>query len=158
MGRAEIRKSAKHKLYEKIYGILTVLIFGIGIGLRLFFGPLLFPIPDEVAWLIGGIVILTGLAIYGWWTSFWRKKYRGELVTEGLYKYMRHPHYSSIIVVMFWVSFLFQSLIILLFSIFTVFGLNQAAKEEEEHLIKTYGDAYKKYMKKVRWRFIPRVI
>jgi len=160
-GRAEIRRSQKakkEKIYHLLYIISTVLVFVIGISLRLFFGPFLFPIPDMAVWLIGGAALLIGLVIWWWWTTFWHKKYRGQLVTEGMYKYIRHPHYSSIIVGMFGISFLFQSLIILLFAFFNVLVLNQAAKEEEKHLIKTHGDVYKKYMKKVRWKFIPRII
>lgn len=158
MGRAELKKSEKHKLYEKIFVALTLLVFAIGIGLRLFFGPLLFPILDVVAWLIGGAALLAASAVRLWWTTLRHRRPRGELITEGIYKHIRHPDYCSVIGTMFGASFLFQSLVILLFSVFTVFVFNQAAKEEEGHLIKTYGDEYKKYMKKVRWRFIPGII
>ncbi len=158
-GEADIRRPQKEKRKcHLLYIISTLLVFTIGISLRLFSGPFLFPIPNIAAWLIGSILLLIGLTIFGWWHHFRHKIYEGKLVTEGVYRYIRHPHYSSIIVGMFGVSFLFQSMIFLLFSFFTVSGLNQHAKEEEEHLIKTYGDLYKKYMKRVRWRFIPRVI
>ena len=142
------------------YVYLTIIVFVllIGVCLRLFFGPFLFPIPNIVAWLVGGIFFLAGSIISYQWHKLKDKIYEGKLVTEGIYAHIRHPHYSSIILMMFGASFLLQSLLVFLFAILNVIILNQAAKKEEEYLIKTHGAIYKEYMKKVRWRFIPLVI
>jgi len=119
-----------------VYVTTVALILLIGICLRLSFGPLLFPIPNIVAWPVGGVFPLIGSMIFNKWHGLKDKIYGGELVTQGIYDHIRHPHYSSIILIMFGASFLTQSLLVLSFAILNVIILNQAAKEEEEYLIK----------------------
>uniref|UniRef100_A0A7J3X4Y1 Isoprenylcysteine carboxylmethyltransferase family protein n=1 Tax=Thermofilum pendens TaxID=2269 RepID=A0A7J3X4Y1_THEPE len=75
-----------------------------------------------------------------------------------MYARVRHPHYSSTILLVLGAALLPQSLPALLFAILNVVILYRAAKEEEEHLLETHGAAYEEYMKKVRWRSIPWVI
>jgi protein-S-isoprenylcysteine O-methyltransferase Ste14 len=153
-----MKENRKKEKANYVYITIIVLILSICLCLRLFFGSFLFPIPNIVAWLVGGVLFLVGFVISNRWHKFSHKIYSGKLVTEGIYEYIRHPHYSSIIVAVFGASFLLQSLPVFLFAVLNVAILNQAAKEEEEYLIKTHGDAYKKYKEKVRWRFIPWII
>jgi protein-S-isoprenylcysteine O-methyltransferase Ste14 len=151
-------KDQREEKAKYVYMTMVALILLIGFCLRLFLGPLLFSIPNILAWSVGIVFLLISSIIFNQWHKLKDRIYRGELVTEGIYKYVRHPHYSSIILMMFGVSFLLQSLLILLFAILNTIILNRAAKEEEEYLIKKHGNIYKEYMKKVRWRFIPLVI
>ena len=153
-----MKEDQKEEKAKYLYITIVVLILSIGVCLRLFFGPFLFPIPKIVAWSVGGIFFLVGSIISNQWHKLKDEIYKGKLVTEGIYAHIRHPHYSSIILMMFGASFLLQSLLVFLFAILNVIILNQAAKEEEDYLIKKYGATYKEYMKKVRWRFIPLVI
>ncbi|MCF3653254.1 MAG: isoprenylcysteine carboxylmethyltransferase family protein [Aigarchaeota archaeon] len=153
-----MRESQRKEEAKYVYMTTVVLILLIGFCLRLFFGPLLFPITDVVAWSIGGIFLLISSIISYQWHKLKGKIYEGKLVTEGIYAYIRHPHYSSIILMIFGISFLLQSLLVFLFAILNVIILNQAAKEEEGYLIKKHGAIYEEYMRKVRWRFIPLVI
>lgn len=77
-----------------------------------------------------------------------------ELVTEGIYKYIRHPLYSSLLF-LGWGVFLKQ---ISLLSVFLIVGttifLTLTAKMEEAENINFFGDAYNNYMKKTKM-FVP---
>jgi protein-S-isoprenylcysteine O-methyltransferase Ste14 len=141
-----------------VYAATVVFILLAGVYVRLFFGPFLFPLPNIVAWSVGGVFFFVGSILFIKWRKLKDEIYKGTLVTKGVYEHIRHPHYSSIILMAFGVSFLLQSLLFLLFTIFNVIVLNEVARKEEDYLIKTHGAEYEEYMKKVRWRFIPLVI
>lgn len=138
--------------------LIWVVFFVISLIPRIIFGPFLFPIPLVVDWIFGGFLLFLGIVIWWRWSRLRREKDRGQLVTHGLYRYVRHPHYLSIIVMSFGVTFLMQSLIFLIFTLLTSIALYKEAEKEEKQLIKIYGEQYREYMEKVRWRFIPGVI
>jgi len=148
----------KEEKAKYVYASIVVFILLTGVYVRLFFGPFLFPVPNIVAWSVGGVFLLVGSILFIQWHKLKDEIYKGVLVTKGVYEYIRHPHYSSIILMMFGASFLLQSLLVILFAISNVVILNEAARKEEDYLIKTHGAKYEEYMKKVRWRFIPLVI
>lgn len=106
---------------------------------------------------IGLIIFSIGTAIYFLWSYFWQKTYKGQLVTGGIFKYIRHPHYSSLIIIGIGLALFFYSFVTLLISIIAVPIIMWSIIDEEKLLIKKYGDKYKKYMKKVPWRIIPRL-
>jgi len=115
-------------------------------------------IPGLVAWAMGGIMLLCGMALFAWWKSFWSKQNKGQIVTQGIYRYIRHPHYSSIILICLGgailSTYLFAFLITAAIAIsFFYWG----AIREERELIKAHGKAYQDYMKAVKGRFFPRV-
>ncbi|UCE16635.1 MAG: hypothetical protein JSV12_03245 [Candidatus Bathyarchaeota archaeon] len=60
------------------------------------------------------------------------------------------------ILLFFGASLFFRSVVALLFSALLTF-LTAKVIKEEEHLAKQYGDAYREYMKKVRWKLIPKI-
>jgi len=125
---------------------------------RIIFGPFLFPIPLVISWIIGGFLLFLATVIWWKWFKLWQQKDRNQLVTHGLYRYVRHPHYLAIIILSFAVTFLMQSPIFLLFTLLTSIILYKEAENEEKELIKIYDKQYREFMEKVRWRFIPKVI
>ena len=88
-----------------VYTAIVVFIFLTGVYVKLFFGPLLFPIPNIVAWSVGGVFLLVGSIIFIQWHKLKEEIYKGVLVTKGIYEHIRHPHYLSIILMMFGASF-----------------------------------------------------
>lgn len=152
------RPEMQEKEEKPEHMLVWVVFFVISLIPRIIFGPFLFPIPLVVGWIFGGFLLFLGIVIWWRWSRLWREKDRGQLATHGLYRYVRHPHYLSIIVMSFGVTFLMQSLIFLIFTLLTTLALYKEAEKEEEQLIKIYGEQYRKYMEKVRWRFIPGVI
>jgi protein-S-isoprenylcysteine O-methyltransferase Ste14 len=80
-----------------------------------------------------------------------------ELVDKGIYKYIRHPLYSSLIYLT-WGIFLKHTTVLLLFValISTVFLFLTAIFDEKECTI-FFGAKYREYMKRSK-RFIPFII
>ncbi len=78
-----------------------------------------------------------------------------ELMTNGIYKYVRHPIYGSAIFGIVGFILITQSVLVSTVSFVVYFKiLNDRALYEEELLIKEFGDEYKEYMKKSK-KFIP---
>ncbi|MFC2122274.1 methyltransferase family protein [Bacteroidota bacterium] len=124
-----------------------------------FFEP--FSVIQIISWLLLLASIL--MAIQGFYLlhSVGRPKQGIEdttiLVNTGIYKYIRHPLYGSLIVIACGallkdVSFLATSLAILVVG----FSLATALVEEKENLAR-FGDEYASYMKSTR-RFLPFII
>lgn len=158
--RKEVREAPPPKeTRPKIAFLSSFLVFPVIVGcvLSQFFGLLQLPFSEVMSWVMGGIIFFTGLLIVAKWFILWHKEYNGQLLTHGIYQYVRHPHYLGGILFMFGLSLFFRSIVALSFSALFMFLIAKGIKEEEEHLIKQYGDAYREYMKRVRWKLIPKV-
>lgn len=107
--------------------------------------------------ILGLIVFLLGTFVFFKWERFWLKTYKGQLLTEGIFRYIRHPHYTSLLIIGFGLALFFCSLAALLIAIIAVPIMIWSIIDEEKLLIKQYGEEYKKYMKKVPWRIIPKI-
>ncbi len=81
-----------------------------------------------------------------------------QLVTTGIYSKMRHPGYLGLILVYFGFPFVFTSVFVSIPVLIFAYPLYIQAKKEEEFLIKKFGKEYQDYIKKVPWRFIPKII
>ncbi|UCD12934.1 MAG: isoprenylcysteine carboxylmethyltransferase family protein [Thermoplasmatales archaeon] len=113
---------------------------------------------DKTATIVAGILIfLVGTLVYFKWEIFWKTTYKGQLVTEGIFGHIRHPHYASLLIVGFGLAFFFFSIFALLIAILAVPIMIWSIIDEEKLLIKQYGEEYKEYMKKVPWRMIPKI-
>lgn len=113
---------------------------------------------NKIATIIAGILIfLIGTFVYFKWEIFWEKTYKGQLVTDGIFQYVRHPHYTSLLIVGFGLAFFFFSLFALLIAVIAIPIMIWSIVDEEKLLIKQYGNEYKKYMEKVPWRMIPKI-
>jgi protein-S-isoprenylcysteine O-methyltransferase Ste14 len=112
---------------------------------------------DIIPIIIGIILLTIGYIIFTSWSIFWTKNYHGQLITNGPFKKVRHPHYSSILILGFGLAFLSNSLLALIIAIIGVPIMFISAIDEEKELIKRYGRRYEEYLKKVPYRFIPRI-
>lgn len=113
---------------------------------------------NKIATIIAGMLIfLIGTFVYFKWEIFWERTYKGQLVTDGIFQYVRHPHYTSLLIVGFGLAFFFFSLFALLIAVIAIPIMIWSIVDEEELLIKQYGNEYKKYMEKVPWRMIPKI-
>jgi len=78
------------------------------------------------------------------------------LVTNGVYKFVRHPLYASIIWMIYSVGVLYNNyLVIILNTIIFIPFMTYRAKQEEKELEKMF-DEYKNYRKKVGM-FFPKI-
>ncbi len=113
---------------------------------------------NKIATIIAGMLIfLIGTFVYFKWEIFWERTYKGQLVTDGIFQYIRHPHYTSLLIVGFGLAFFFFSLFALLIAVIAIPIMIWSIVDEEKLLIKQYGNEYKKYMEKVPWRMIPKI-
>ena len=79
-----------------------------------------------------------------------------ELVTTGIYHYLRHPFYSSLLFLCWGIFFKNISFIGTVLAILTTLLLLITAKKEEIENLRFFGEKYREYMKLTRM-FIPYI-
>lgn len=80
-----------------------------------------------------------------------------ELVTTGIFKYIRHPLYSSLIFLTWGIFFKHPTVVMTLVALLSSVLLWFTAVGDEKECIAYFGDSYRDYMKATK-RFIPFVI
>ena len=113
--------------------------FGVGIGILSTFG---------IYWLFSSI----GSSITP--TSATRKEHR--LVTNGIYRYIRHPLYTFGASMFISFGMMADSWYIAVLGILTFILMAIRTPKEEANLIEKFGDEYRNYMKRTG-RFFPRL-
>ena len=87
----------------------------------------------------------------------WMAEESTKFKTGGIFKYIRHPHYTSLLIIGFGLSIFFYSLLAFAIAIIAIPIMICSIFDEEKLLKKQYGEDYIKYMKNVPWRLIPRI-
>jgi len=105
--------------------------------------------------IIGSIIFLAGTIFYFKWELFWHRQYHGQLVTTGICSKIRHPHYSSLLIIGYGLALFFYSTLALLIATIAIPIMILSVLDEERLLQKQYGQAYKEYKKQTPWRLIP---
>jgi protein-S-isoprenylcysteine O-methyltransferase Ste14 len=134
--------------------LLLIIMIG---PLTAIFGVWEIPANKLVTIITGMVVFLLGTFVYFKWEIFWHKTYKGQLVTGGIFQYIRHPHYTSLLIVGFGLAFFFYSLFAIAIAVIAIPIMIWSILDEEKLLIKQYGEDYKKFMEKVPWRIIPKI-
>ena len=134
--------------------LLLIIMIG---PLTAIFGVWKLPINIIFSIILGLIIFLLGTFVYFKWEIFWRKTYKGQLITKGIFQYIRNPHYTSLLIIGFGLALFFCSMATLLIAIIAVPIMIWSIFDEEKLLIKQYGEKYKEYMKKVPWRLFPKI-
>ncbi len=159
-----ISKESSWKSKGAFIGFLIALfteMFGLPLLIYLFSPffdyPILRQVSREVLGSFGMIagtwITLMGLILV---VIGWRKIHRArDLVTDGIYKYIRHPQYVGLFLILFgWLLHWPTLLAIILFPILVVVYYRLALREEAE-MAAGFGAEYENYMKQTP-RFIPR--
>jgi protein-S-isoprenylcysteine O-methyltransferase Ste14 len=112
---------------------------------------------------VGIVISLIGVAlvISGWkqiHKDYWSKEEgQGKLVTNGIYKYIRHPQYTGFFMITFGMMSEWATLpLIILYSLLLVLYY-KLAKKEESDIEKEFGSDYVEYKKRTKM-FIPYII
>ncbi len=77
-----------------------------------------------------------------------------ELVASGIYRYIRHPMYGSLVLLTWGIFFKRLSLTGLVLAAGATFFLFMTGLREEEENVRYFGEPYREYMKRTK-RFIP---
>ncbi|MBW3624550.1 MAG: isoprenylcysteine carboxylmethyltransferase family protein [Armatimonadetes bacterium] len=98
--------------------------------------------------LIGEAIMLAGFWLL--WAG-WRRVHgaKGELVVEGPYRYIRHPQYLGLMVIIFGALVWWPTLSTLLMAPILFGVYYHLAKREERDMLAQFGDAYRRYMARV---------
>ena len=172
--RAKADRESGEKLSRKADGTVMMTIIRIG-GLIMWLSPFVYLVnpgwmawskvglPVWVRWLGVGIGVLNTLGIYWLFSSIGtgitpvsatRKEHK--LVTNGIYKYIRHPLYTfgSSMFVSF--GMMADSWLIAALGVLTFILMAIRTPKEEANLIEKFGDEYREYMKRTG-RFFPKI-
>ena len=158
--RITVKYESRETFFYQLNGLVWILIL-----LYIFFSWLDFAhllIPVWLRW-IGSLILLFGNACFFWthrtlgrnWSGILEIRQGHTLVTEGPYRFVRHPMYTAILLVGIGVSLLSANWLVAV-SYLGVFGgiILVRVPSEEEMMLEQFGDAYRNYMQRTG-RLIP---
>jgi protein-S-isoprenylcysteine O-methyltransferase Ste14 len=90
------------------------------------------------------------------WSGYVTYKEDQTLVTSGPYRYVRHPIYTSMILMFIGTILYYGSLFVSIFLIILTIDFVLRTKKEEKIMIRLFGEKYMDYMKRTK-RLIPLV-
>lgn len=110
---------------------------------------------------IGCGVAALFLILNGWYNiykKYWSKeKGKGSLVREGVYRYIRHPQYTGLLLLSFGMIAEWATLPMLILFPVMIGMYVRLAKREEKDMLDEFGEEYREYMKKTKM-FIPFIV
>lgn len=155
-------------LFAEMYGFpLTIYLLGHFVGMRI-------PLDHISGHLLGDLISYLGLGngwfivmtvsnvllIIGMWLVMngWERVYQsqGELVTDGAYRYVRHPQYTGIFIITLGFMIQWPTLTTLILWPFVIAMYVRLAKQEEQDVLKELPEAYREYMERTPM-FFPRI-
>jgi protein-S-isoprenylcysteine O-methyltransferase Ste14 len=107
--------------------------------------------------IIGAAMTLLGALTCVYWYLYWKRNYRGDLLTGGPYAVVRHPLYTGFTVLTLGLALAVPFLETLMLAAITLVVLGIYVPKEEQALLEQYGRKYGEYTKRVPWRLIPKV-
>jgi protein-S-isoprenylcysteine O-methyltransferase Ste14 len=132
--------------------IPTLLLFG------LFILSIFLPLKLGTEWFYAGVTIyLIGAAMFMTAINTAAKTPSGQLFTEGMYRYSRHPLYLSFLIIFLGISLASASWLFLLLSMgWMTFPISQV-RAEEQGCLEIFGSQYREYMSRTpRWLGVPK--
>jgi protein-S-isoprenylcysteine O-methyltransferase Ste14 len=81
---------------------------------------------------------------------------RSELAENGPYRWIRHPIYSGMLLVVLGNALVVPHPAVITLTVVTVLGFTLQAYREERHLLRTFGERYERYRARTG-RFAPRL-
>ncbi|GAB6098443.1 isoprenylcysteine carboxylmethyltransferase family protein [Halanaerocella petrolearia] len=147
-------------LFTEMYGFpLTIYFLTSVLGYKL---PVLNPLAHESGHLlasfgvgvdkaiivcqIGSLIFGLGMMIIGigWWQIH---RSNGELVTDGIYSYLRHPQYLGIFLLTVGMMIQWPTISTLVMWPILIYSYYRLAKKEERDVLNEFGQEYKEYIK-----------
>lgn len=79
-----------------------------------------------------------------------------NLITDGLFRHMRHPIYAFSMLLMLCSAVIVPTIPMAVAAVIHIVLWNLKARNEERHLLRAHGDAYQRYLQRTG-RFFPRL-
>ncbi len=117
------------------------------------------PSKPRIPWVVHGVlvVVLFGIAsifIIDGHRVFTQGNKAGNLITDGTFRFTRHPGYLGRLVLFLALSLLTMSMFSLILLVFIFFYYDFLARYEEKYLYLKFGERYLTYWKKTpKWLF-----
>lgn len=105
--------------------------------------------------IIGIVMLMISISIILNWELRWRQP--RKIITGGTYSKVRHPFLSGLLLALYSVPTIFNSLPSLTIAITATFMIYYGTLQEEKELVNKYHN-YRIYMEQVKYRFIPHII
>ncbi len=103
-----------------------------------------------VEMVVGYSFVFLGISlIVRGWKQIYEARKKNELVTDGIYRYMRHPQYTGIFLAVFGQLIHWPTIPTLILFPVIIAAYYTLARKEEKVMIKSFGDEYRAYVKKV---------
>jgi protein-S-isoprenylcysteine O-methyltransferase Ste14 len=137
-------------------GLFTLPFLLIGVGLNVAY-PSAFQVggPPRGLWVVSVVALMAGVTIWIWSVLLiLRNVPRGELITTGPYRLVKHPLYAGVaLLVLPWLGFLVNSWLGAVIGTVLYLANRRFAPEEEAELSETFGCAWDDYRNivKIRW-------
>lgn len=114
--------------------------------------------------LVGGVVGVVGLGLCAiaqvTMGSSWRVgidiDHRTDLVTGGIYRWIRNPTYLGLHVMNLGLWLIWPTTLVAAYAVLFFVVMDIQVRAEEEHLASSHGDAYRAYAART-WRYVPRL-
>lgn len=172
--RRKADRDTGEKISRKVDGSAMMTVIRIG-GLILWLSPLVYLVnpawmawskiglPEWMRWLGVGMGVLCVLGIYWLFSSIGSgitptsaTRTEHKLVTNGIYRWIRHPLYTvgSSFIVSF--GMMADNWFIAMFGILAFILMAIRTPKEEANLIEKFGDEYREYMQRTG-RFLPKL-
>ena len=143
-GDGGVQKNANRIYYAILVGLLVYSIF--------------LPLRTGTTWLYIGLAIyLIGLVMFLASVARVAITPQGQLFTQGIYRYSRHPLYLSMLLTFAGVGMACASWVYLILTMVLIFLQAYQVEEEEQGCLRTFGDEYQEYMRRThKWIGIPK--
>ena len=111
-----------------------------------------------ISMLLGYTLLFIGIGIFiQGWRQLYRARQKNQLVTTGLYRFVRHPQYTGLFIGLFGEGIVHWPTLfsVVIFPII-VLAYYLLARSEERKVLEKFGDEYREYQVRVPM-FIPRI-
>lgn len=162
--------SRRSLLHPTSHGFSRFFAFEAILGVFILNAPYWFTDPLGVRQLVSWLLLGVSVVFVVWGLSLLRRaggtgptaedsptfewERTGELVTTGIYRYIRHPMYSSLLLLAWGACLKSVTTYTLVLSVAATLALVATAKTEEAENLLRFGDEYRAYMGRTR-RFVP---
>lgn len=101
-----------------------------------------------------GFLVIAQLHLGASWRIGIDENAKPGLVTEGLYRFCRNPIFLALLIIVAGYALLLPTALSFALLAGTFVGISRQVQAEEAYLLRTYGDSYRQYARRVG-RFLP---